>query len=597
MSSNLINETLLAYSFEQPVEPARLEAALARVGTHYSEQLAEPAPMRRSTGPREGVALWRHDDPDSRWPAWAETDGLVVTSSAPPGGWPRLAPGARPEDAPALVGRALAANPERIAELAPPFVMVVRDSAAKRLVIVNDFAGAGRIYELGFEAAGAGPAGTVWSNRLGALPIFAGLEPTADARAWELFAAAGWFLGESTPISGAVKLPGGSVVRVDGSTGRARRYETAAVATLVGPRGVPFADALDAAAEDTVNLVRGVDDATSTTIAVDLSGGRDSRVSAAATMAAGVKARFRTGDNHPGELELVKRLLGDAEHDVAAHNVTRGERSEPADELADRLAAIHLVHDGMRNPQELRRPTKLPLKVKAQRPTLSGHGGEIGHGFYYTDARKLKGIRRRGDAALLKRLERAGKRSAAAATPAAYEAYSAALEELLEGGRDIGLEGPELLDYFYLTQRLAHRSGLGSRTGRYSCCVAPGFVRAAFDLTPEERLEARLHVELIARLVPEWREVPFYAEEGRGSMPSLKRARLWEKPAHAEAVAQMLAAGGRWAEIFDVDEVRKMWGEVAAGGGHHHYEGVFDRIVWRETYEAHLATLGRAARS
>ncbi len=607
MSGNVITETLLAYSFERPVETARIDAALARVEAHYSPQLLEPPPLRSSLGQREGLALWRHDGGGSKWPAWARDGDLVVASSVAPGCWPQVVGAMDPEQGAIALGRMLAERPERIAELAPPFVLAARDAAAERLVIVNDFAGAGRIYELRFagagnraklaEAAGFGSGGVVWSNRLGALAIFAGIAPEADERSWELFAAAGWFIGESTPIRGALKLPGGSVIRADGATPLAEHRTSGAIEGLVAPREVRFETALEAAAADTVGLVDGVARAASKQIAVDLSGGRDSRVSAAATFAAGVTAKFRTGDNHPGELELVERLLGDAEHDIATHNVTSGERTEPADELRDRLAAIHLVHDGMRNPQELRRPTQLPLKPRTPRSTLSGHGGEIAHGFYYANARKLRGLERRGDRGLVARLEKAGKRNAAAATDAAYGAYRGELERILDEGRALGLEGPTLLDYFYLTQRLAHRSGLGSRSGRYSCCVAPGFVRAAFDLSPAERLDARLHSELIAKLVPEWSDVPFFVEPGRGAMPNLRRARIWEKPAHAEALNEIIRKGSSWPAIFRKRRIRKMWREIGKGAGHHHYEGVFDRIIWRETYDQHLATLARAARS
>lgn len=606
MSGNVITETLLAYSFERPVAPERIEAALARVGAHYSPQLSEPPPLRSSLGSREGLALWRNDGGGSSWPAWAQDGDLVVVSSVAPGGWPRLVGSMPAERAALALGKALAERPERIAELAPPFVLAVRDAASQRLVIVNDFAGAGRIYELRFagpgngsrpaEGAGFGSAGVVWSNRLGALPIFAGVAPQADEAAWELFAAAGWFLGDTTPIRGAVKLDGGSVVRAGGGAEKAEHRSSGAIEGLVAPRDVPFSAALEAAAADTVGLVQGVAAAASKTLAVDLSGGRDSRVSAAAALAAGVTAKFRTGDNHPGELELVRRLLGDAEHDIATHNVTSGERTEPADELGDRLAAIHLIHDGMRNPQELRRPTQLPLPSRTPRPTLSGHGGEIAHGFYYTNTRKLRGLERRGERGLMARLEKAGKRNAAAATPAAYGRYREELERLLDEGRALGLDGPTLLDYFYLTQRLAHRSGLGSRSGRYSCCVAPGFVRAAFDLTPDERLEAKLHSELVARLVPEWSGVPFYAEPKRNAMPTVRRARIWEKPAHAGALDEIIRKGSSWPAIFRKRRVKKMWREIGKDQGHHHYEGVFDRIVWRETYDQHLATLADAAR-
>ena len=101
---------------------------------------------------------------------------------------------------------------------------------------------------------------------------------------------------------------------------------------------------------------------------------------------------------------------------------------------------------------------------------------------------------------------------------------------------------------------------------------------------------------MIGRMVPEWRQVPFLAPEDADRLPTVHRQRIWEKPGHAEAVAEMLATeAGGWGEIFQPKAVRRMWRKARAGKGHRHYEGVFEQIVWRVGFESHLRELARAA--
>ena len=276
---------------------------------------------------------------------------------------------------------------------------------------------------------------------------------------------------------------------------------------------------------------------------------------------------------------MAKRLVETAPGRLR-RRISHPERGRPSDELRERLRNLHLIHDGMRHAHEVRARTALPRPITPLRPVLSGHGGELAHGFYYVTANQLREIRAGGDRAILKRLERAGRRYASAAQAKAYDLYRSELERILDEARAIGVAGPTLLDCFYLTQRLAFRSGLGARSGRYSCCATPAFVRAAFDLTPEERLENKLHVAMIGRMVPEWREVPFLEREDPDRLPTVHRQRIWEKPGHAEAVGEMLATeDGGWGEIFQPKAVRRMWRRARAGRGHRHYEGVFEQVV------------------
>ena len=161
-TGNVITETWLAFAFARPAPAERLHAALARVGAHYGRQLAKAPPVHASTGPAEGMVLWRHADDGCRWPAWVEGDGVVVATTAAPAGWRRVVGEVGAGAAALPLGRELAESPQRLAELVPPFVLAVREpgtagaGATRRMTIVNDFVGAGRIYELRFEPTGSG---------------------------------------------------------------------------------------------------------------------------------------------------------------------------------------------------------------------------------------------------------------------------------------------------------------------------------------------------------------------------------------------------------------------------------------------------------
>ena len=594
-SKNVIEHTLVAWAFDAAPAAPRLDAALARVEAHYAPLLAEP-PLRSERRLRaSGVALWQRVDERLRWPLWAAEGDVAVASTGIPTGWGAITGELPAEHAPIPLARALLAAPERAAELNPPFVIAALDAAAGRIALLGDFLGAGRLYELGFEG------GTVWSNRLGALSLFAGEQPRIDDRAWRVFAAAGWFLGETTPIAGARKVrPEASILIADGPDGASvSRTGEDARRELVTPRGGRFgrgkllAGSVEAAAQRASGLARETASAWSVPLAVSLTGGRDSRVSAAAAVAAGIDTTYNTGDQVPGELDTVNELIAAAPRQMP-HTVNRPEpESEPDDELMGRAAAIHLVHDGMRNPQELRRETVLPHAARLQ-PTLSGHGGELGHGFYYGRAAKLRRIQKAGDSGPIDQLEKNARARHSAAVAVAYAEYLDECERTLETGRGFGLDGPALLDWYYMAQRLPYRSGLGARTGRSSACVTPAFVRGAFDLRPKDRLDARLHREVIAHLVPEWSRVAFFSE-APDAMPETTRRRIWEREREAATLGEVIAAGGAWTELFERERIVAMWDEVRSGEGSADYEHVFDRIVWRVAFDAHLAQLASEA--
>ena len=586
-----IQNTWVAYAFDRDVGVERVRAGLSRVEAHYSPLYGEPLVAHARVDGAVGMALWHPADDRLRWPLWTERAGLAVASTNAITGWERVVGDADAPAAAAEVGEALASDPDRLALLNPPFVIAVHDDRAGSLTIVNDSIATARLYELRTDA------GLVWSNRLGALPLFAGVAPAADPEGWAIHAATGWFLGETTPIRGARKVaPGTAIVarKAGGPAGAAQvsRRQTDAVSRLVQPRRVSFRRSAADAAGQAAGLARSIDSVWSVKPTVNFSGGRDSRVSAAGFIAGGVDAEFRTMDIEPGEAELARDLIAAAGRPVA-HTIAEPEQGEPGEHLRDRIGAIHLMHDGIANPMSaLQATVRLPQR-NLPRPLVTGHGGELGHGFYYSRA-TLSELRAGGTAELVGRLERAGRRRHSAATEGAYGAYLGEIERTLEVGRSYGVAGPNLLDYYYLAQRLSFRAGLGSRNDRYSACATPAFIRACFDLTPRQRLKAKLHRRVVGLLVPSWKRIPFF-RSGAGRTREMNRDRIWAKPRHAGELGELISDESSWAEWFDAARVHEMWDEARDGGGHPHYESVFMRLAWRACFEDHLRLLASRA--
>ena len=89
-SRNVIEETLLAYAFERPTPSGRIEAALDRVGDHYSRLLAGPVRRHADLGERHGLALWVPEDAERLWPLWVVDGPRCAAASSVVTGWERV---------------------------------------------------------------------------------------------------------------------------------------------------------------------------------------------------------------------------------------------------------------------------------------------------------------------------------------------------------------------------------------------------------------------------------------------------------------------------------------------------------------------------
>jgi len=582
-----IDPTWISCASSSDLDEAWFQERLGLVKRHYAKLVDYPLETRSELSGGVGLATIGDAQPACRWPHFARDERFAIATAYVPTGWERIAGANALSEAPLALARALREAPKDASrKLNAPVAVAVLDRGASRLLVANDALGAARVYEA--EAGGV----RAWSNRPGALVIFLGIEARADQRAWMVLAAASWFLGDTAPIEGIRRLPGGTVI--EAGRGRIAERTTGALKEWVTP-GAGVDELAELALKDARAQARSAAELWPGEAKVDLSGGRDSRLAAAAVISAGTPARFLTSDATPGEADVARALIAAApgEH---AHEVSRTEAGSatPSTGLLERAANLHLLHDGVRHPQKLRGKMTLP-RPRPQNATFSGHGGEIAHGFFYKDQSQLRKVSRRKKR-VPERIMRFFAKDHEAAQPAAYEEARAIVDSTLEAGRSAGLKGPVLLDWFYLVDRFAHRSGLATDSERISVFATPGFVKASFALEPRDRLTDRLHLDLIGRLVPEWSDQPFF-EAPKSKTPQIRRDRLWEMERDAPVVEEILAAGGPWTGIYQANEAKAAWRKLRAGEGSAKREAIFEGIVYRHTFDEHLRRLNQAARA
>jgi hypothetical protein len=581
-------ETLVAYTFHAD-SLARAAAGTARVDAYYGDLWDQKAKHKGYDGGTIGLHVWDRDDTSCLWPSWHDTGDLRVASLHTPLGYQRVIGDVPPYDGPGRLAQAVRRTPASFLELAPPFTMAVLEPQQERLDLFTDSIGVGRLFQLRLAD------GWVWSNRPVAALLFAGVAATAAKRGWSFAAACGWFMDDSTPYDGVLAVPGATHIVADG---RSRRQTVTRVdATSIWSTDSP--DTVEETAEALQDVARSVASLWPGRPVVDLSGGRDSRVVAAAFLKAGVDLKLNSYDAVPGELEiaesLVQALPFEVEH-VTTRRKTTGIKpatdSQPVapPPLIDRALRWHRYAEGLR-PASYLFHAPPPTLANVAHLAIGGAGGEVAHGhFYPTDVLQLDAL------PLHDKLNAFGNRLQARLTPTAGPAGPARtavadqIDRVLRTAVHGGIEDATMLDYFYVVERLRRWGTTGERSGVVSPLLIPAFVRSAFALSPAERVGNTLHRELVRRLVPEWADIPFFTPARPAPRRAPTRVRCLADAPDRDLIRELLSD----VDGFDQQALQTLWAASAAGASSAAAEATLNQALWRATFNQHLAQRTRS---
>jgi Asparagine synthase len=351
----------------------------------------------------------------------------------------------------------------------------------------------------------------------------------------------GYPLRAATPFRRVRALGGDQALRVSGGRVAVSRGDGGdrGRGDVVTPGGV------SRVAAALVEAVKPLGDAAA--VELSLTGGKDSRLIAAALTAAGVPFRARTHGfaSHPDVIVagMIAKRLG-LEHTVTEPRPAATAAAPDQAEVLRRLRSAVLVSDGMLSAFEnVGRPDPMALEGIAGPVQAGGHGGELLRGGYAQaawrfgpSAQPWGGARAGSSAAATELFRRMTMRRLGLLRPAAAAAYLASLAPSAAA-----LAGGPLraLDDFYLVNRAGRWSAAARQAYLIRApLVQPFFadpvVRAARAVPLRQRIGDQLHRDVLAELCPEllripladrpWQGEPRTAESvvaaGRGSAPA-----------------------------------------------------------------------------
>jgi Asparagine synthase len=357
------------------------------------------------------------------------------------------------------------------------------------------------------------------------------------------------FLSLGYPVGGATPFRGVRALRAQQQLTATAGRSVVTAAQVEGPGADGSYGAVAAALVDAVRPLgeRGV------AVELSLTGGKDSRLIAAALTAARVPFRARTHGfaSHPDVIvaAMIAGRLG-IEHVVTEPRPAAPERAPDEAQVLARLRSAVLVSDGMLSAFEnVGRPDP---QVTAEPVQTGGHGGELLRGGYAPAAwSERRPARAWSEARAAELFRRMVTRRLGLLSPAAASAYLASLAPFAAALP----RGPlRTLDDFYLVNR-AGRWSAAARQGYLlrELLVQPFFgdqvVRAARAVPLPDRITDRLHRGVLAALGPELLDLPL---AGSG----------WKSGPRTPPIRVAAAAGGPGAD--GASDWRRAYGDQMA---------------------------------
>ena len=398
------------------------------------------------------------------------------------------------------------------------------------------------------------PGAVVVSDRASWAAAVTGRLAEPDPAMVAAFLSLGYPVGGATPFHGVRALRGRQQLTV--TAGRS-------VITEVQVEGHGADGSYGAVAAALVEEVRPLGER-GVAVELSLTGGKDSRLIAAALTAAQVPFRARTHGfaTHPDVIvaAMIARLLG-IEHVVTEPRRAAPEQAPDAGDVLARLRSAVLVSDGMLSAFEnVGRPDP---QLTAEPVQTGGHGGELLRGGYAPAAwsERRPPARAWSEARGAELFRRMITRRLGLVRPAAASAYLASVAPFAASLP----RGPlRTLDDFYLV----NRAGRWSAAARQAyllreLLVQPFFgdqvVLAARAVPLPDRITDRLHRGVLTALCPELLDLPL-AGSGWKSGPRTP-------PIRAAAAAGAAGAGPAGAGAADADgasDWRRAYGDQMA---------------------------------
>lgn len=426
-------------------------------------------------------------------------------------------------------------------------------------------------------------------NHIGMLAMFSAEPVEADEYGADVFAQLGFWPEENSPLTGIRRLGAAEVIAIGTHDEVSVRHYSHLADTFELRDHVPD---IDEAARSLATSTSNIGAIMSRRPRVDLSGGQDSRLTAAAWIAGGRPGLVHTLGNLQGEADIATELVDmlDAEKSLdergLKHQVVHSDpRRNAGFSLEDRLEAGMRQWDGDFAHINLKAPIKRPPRVSAF--AVGGGNGEVMHPLYYSTPHILKKVREfehpllRVPQALPPRWN----------TDRAIGHTDLYISRQIEEMRSIGQHDASALNVFQMMAKFRRWPSSQLVGSAFVLLLNPVFVRAAIDLTPEQRIEKTMQRALTETLVPQWADVPYF----KGDVTDFKKSeivqanRIWNtSPGSME---RLLHERSHWKGAFDETKMFELEELVHAGEGATAQESTLNKAFIVDAIPDHAAGL------
>lgn len=452
------------------------------------------------------------------------------------------------------------------------------------LRIANDRLGMVRLYQ--FAVPGFG---TVWSTRSGLAHIFSGLRPAIEQSTWSEIATLGWNISGRSHLGNGRQIVASTIVR---STPRG-------LVKTISDRDDWILATASGDVPSYAEAAHGMVDAMSAISwwknrpAADLSGGKDSRVTAAAAIRAGVVDAVRTLNTDSGEVDTARELLGLADNPVEHLVVEKKPPKAPEGGVLARFVSMQRSWEGGYNALSAHRSAVFNGFSPPSAPTINGLGGEAIQGHTMASGASRAQLVSQDAEAGQQWLMRLVKVNLSALEQDGAAPAREAVNTYVEHAQSLGFTTAfQVIDFFYHFSKMPFWSQPQTNPGVLLPFYSPKMMpRTMWSLTNPSQEYGRSHRELLREIQPAWADVPFY----KGSPKSRSIPWMWEND-DWEDLRDIVRDGVSSLQSFSPAKVAKLVNEAESGEGLARHEIGLARVMWELSFREFAEEIVRMAR-
>src|SRR5699024_6364499 len=573
------SQFVLAYACARPdaMSPEELDLRRDAASAHM-EDVASATLERVHVGDsRTGFIAWQHPRQTIAWPM-ASTEGDEAAA------WLHVpAAAGRPEDPadPIALARALADGTIDPAELGAPCAAFYWSHSG--LSIINDRLGMVRLYA--FEVPGFGH---VWSSRPGLAHIFAGMAPKLEQSVWNDMATLGWASDGSAHLGNGRQMQASTRVHVSsgGVTSIDSDRDSWIRATADGD--VP------STADGARDMVRSLGIASwwPGKPTADLSGGKDSRVTAAAAIRAGIVDTVRTVNTDTGAVDTARGLLRLADEPVEHRIDAVVQPKKPEGTVLDRYLSTQKAWEGAYNARSAYRTNPFKGFSPSRAPRINGLGGEAVQGRTLLSPAWEAKMEGQGPELGRQRLTAMVQSGAVGVAEGNIEDSVCSATRFADDAERLGMTSSFMIvDHFFNFSKMPYwsmpQAAMNTLLPFYAAQWLPRSIWTTFK--PNVGY-GRLHRDLLREILPAWADEPFY----KGSAKTRATPWMWENEDWRD-LSETILDGIPTLRTFDRSRVEKYVADANKGEGGVKFELVLSRAMWELSFREFARGVARLA--